>query len=86
MNKKTKMIIMITAAIIAVAAIAGGIIYFISSRNDNQPPTLTEVVESRCSSIQDRSEGFIRINDGPGKRRRRPQQLGRKQRYQKQDR
>ena len=52
MNKKTKMIIMITAAIIAVAAIAGGIIYFISSRNDNQPPTLTEVVESRVAAYR----------------------------------
>ena len=64
MNKKTKMIIMITAAISAVAAIAGGIIYFISSRNDNQPPTLTEVVESRVAAYRtDLRDSYASMTD-----------------------
>ena len=64
MKKKTKMIIMITAAIIAVAAIAGGIIYFISSRNDNQPPTLTEVVESRVAAYRtDLRDSYASMTD-----------------------
>ncbi len=64
MKKRTKIIIIAIAAIVAAAAVTGGIIYFVSLRNDNKPPTLTEVVDSRVAAYRtDLRDSYASMTD-----------------------